>query len=903
MTMLDHALTYAARGWRVHPLRPSAAPYLEAWQNKATTNPDTITTWWTSHPDAGIGIATGRDSGIWVLDIDTDRRRGKTGDETLVELEDAYSPLPDTYEVITGSGGRHLYFAWDPAHEIRNIQSGQLGADIDIRGEGGYVVAPPTPHRLYTTPFQIELGAADHPAPAPDWLYALLARPDTDHHIRLPSAAAGTRPGDLWAATVTWDQLLTDNGWTKLRPGPTGEDRWARPGKDPREGPSATVGYKGSDVLKVFTSSHPHLRAEETYTKLGFLAATRFDGNLAAAASWCRAQGFHAPRPADTITIVGARQAIANAPWPDPDPWTEPATPPPFPLHTLPTWTVDHVQAAAEARQVPVDLCAMLTIGALSAAATGRATVWPAPGWEEPVNLYLVVAMRSGAGKSPAEKAMVGWLRRWERERITAQADAYEAADLTARTAEKRYRKALDAAIAPDEDIASLARIAKAAREKVPVVPRLIIDDTTPEAVAVLLAAHEERLAILSTEADLFDMLLKGNASQRASMNVYLKAWSGDELRRDRKGGQDTGPEGTFLIRPLLTTSVTVQPAVLARVLTDPEMVSRGFAARFMFSMPDDLMGHRDQRRRFRAGDLATADTYETTARALATRWATWGRPADITLTPEAATALEEFLVELEPQLALGAALELLAEWVAKLTGSVARYAGLLHLAEHNDAATPVPETTMTRAIDLGRYWLGHAIAVAGSAEDDTTRRARLLAEWIGTHGAGQITLSELQAGCRRPGEGLDKVTDYIDPVTLLIERGWLRWEGPGDWRAAVGVRRAASPAFAVLPDLLGSSTDDVLAAIRVNRVNPHSELRNAPEPPHTASYPRSPRTASKGESFSPSLSPTPPTSRATRYADCADNAEGESDSPPVDNPGWSIFANPMNAATKEHTP
>ena len=80
-----------------------------------------------------IGIATGHASRIWVLDVDI--ADGKRGDETLAALEATHGPLPDTHEVVTGSGGRHLYFAWPDGIDIRNDQSGRLGPGLDIRGE------------------------------------------------------------------------------------------------------------------------------------------------------------------------------------------------------------------------------------------------------------------------------------------------------------------------------------------------------------------------------------------------------------------------------------------------------------------------------------------------------------------------------------------------------------------------------------------------------------------------------------------------------------------------------------------------------------------------------------------------------------------------------------------------
>lgn len=826
-TNLDHALAYARRGWRVVPVPAGRkVPTITAWQREGTTDEARIRHWWTQAPDHGIGIVCGAASGLWVLDVDV--ADGKAGDETLAELVDAYGALPDTYTVVTGSGGLHIYFAWDGT-PIRNSASGKLGLGLDVRGEGGFVVAPPSLHASGNR-YEVEHSAPDHLATAPAWLVGMLTV-DEERPERAPAPLAGDRPGDLWAQQVTWDELLTADGWTKLRPGPEGEDRWVRPGKDAREGPSATVGYKGSDVLKVFTSSHPHLRADETYTKLGYLAATRFSGDHSAAASWLRSQGHGAATSALDLVGGAPEQAQqANEPWPDPRPLSTVTTLPDFPLETLPAWVVDHACAVAEARQVPVDMCAMLAIGALAAACTGRATVLVHEDWHEPVCLYLVVAMRSGAGKSPAEKAMTSWLRDWERDRMVQVTAANERAVIEHDLAKKKVAALGRNDNASVDDLLAAHEALKAAEAELIPTPRLIIDDATPEAVATMLAAYGERLAVMSSEADLFDGLLRGNPNQRPNVNVYLKAWSGDEMKRDRKGSSETGPESTMLANPLLSVSVSVQPSVLARLLTDGEMVGRGFAARFMVSAPTDLMGKRDQRRRFRSRTTATAGAYRDTATALASRWATWANPAHLRFDQAAQDAFEDFLVELEPSLAVGAEMDALAEWAAKLTASVARYAGLLHLAEHNDAQAPVERQTVERAIALGRYWIAHARAVATSGEDLVTRQAASILDWLADSRRSEVSFTDIHGGCRKRALELWNAADFVPAIELLVDLGWLRPVDNWRWQDRVGVKGQKAARFAILPSVAaGSRSAEVLDVLDIGLMGERDSLSSSP--------------------------------------------------------------------------
>ena len=177
------AAAYASHGWPVFPLhspgngptgcdcsRPcgkNAAKHPRTAHGllDASTDLATVTRWWETWPNANIAIATGTESGLVVLDVDV----GVGGDASLCTFTDEHGRLPDTPTVLTGGGGLHYYFA-HPGEIVRN-SAGKLGAGLDIRGDGGYVVAPPSVHRsgsLY------EWARACEPAPTPGWLLARL---------------------------------------------------------------------------------------------------------------------------------------------------------------------------------------------------------------------------------------------------------------------------------------------------------------------------------------------------------------------------------------------------------------------------------------------------------------------------------------------------------------------------------------------------------------------------------------------------------------------------------------------------------------------------------------------------------------------------------------------------------
>lgn len=143
--MKEYALYYSRLGLAVFPLKPgSKQPLTEHGLKDASKEPQQIESWWSKWPTANIGIATGTVSGgLVVIDLDVDKDKGIDGRVMLREWEVEHEKLPDnTWLAITGRGGYH-YFYHDTS-TVRNRTGIYEG--IDIRGDGGYIVAPPSIH-------------------------------------------------------------------------------------------------------------------------------------------------------------------------------------------------------------------------------------------------------------------------------------------------------------------------------------------------------------------------------------------------------------------------------------------------------------------------------------------------------------------------------------------------------------------------------------------------------------------------------------------------------------------------------------------------------------------------------------------------------------------------------------
>ena len=449
---------------------------------------------------------------------------------------------------------------------------------------------------------------------------------------------------------------------------------------------------------------------------------------------------------------------------------------PPFPTDALPVWVAEYVTALADSTQTPPDLAAMLVLAALATAAGRKVNVLVRPGWLEPLNLYLTVAMAPGTRKSPVFARVAEPLMMWERRALDwAKPDIASAASRK-RIASDLVRQAEKIAAGADEadEREKLTAEAVAVSEMadaivVPVPPRLLADDVTAEAVASLLAEQGGRLAILSAEGDLFDLMAgRYSANHAGNFGVFLKSWAGDDLRVDRKGRPPEHVE-----KPALTLGLAVQPEVLTTIARQPGFRGRGLLARFLYAMPPTNVGSRLTNTAPVPEDIE--HRYGTELAALTTTLAELEESATLNLSPAASMCFERFEASLEPRLhPTTGDLGHIADWGAKLVGHTARIAGLLHLATHlrDGWASPIRSATVRAAIDIADYLAIHALAVFEfMGADPIVADAKSIVEWLECTGDKTFTRRE----CHRAHQSRFLTAADLDPVlSLLEERGWI---------------------------------------------------------------------------------------------------------------------------------
>lgn len=297
------ALDYATElDWRVLRIGLNKIPNVgKDWRSKATTDGHIISQWWDGHHSAdGIGVLTGADSGFWVLDVDV--ANGKQGAETLRALQAEHGKLPVTPTAITGSGGLHFLFRWDPSRPVTNGMATRLGPGLDIRGEGGQIVVSPSTHPSGTqyrwkegrSPWTTEM------AEAPEWLYQLLestAPPPISPSVHATNGSEVT-PADWVRTRYRWDELLGQDGWVFHHEDSDGV-HWTRPGKDKRDGSSAVTHGEDGPLVVFSTEVSAELwrvgkptfdGGAVSVTKFNYIVASRYDGDASTAAREIRAE-------------------------------------------------------------------------------------------------------------------------------------------------------------------------------------------------------------------------------------------------------------------------------------------------------------------------------------------------------------------------------------------------------------------------------------------------------------------------------------------------------------------------------------------------------------------------------------------------------------------------------------
>ena len=249
---LEVARQYAGRGWRVFPVVPdgSKRPAIADWPRQASVDRSRLAAWWSgTHRGHDVGICCGPESDLLVIDIDSHKPEA---DRTFEAWCADHGACPDTCEVLTPKGGRHLYFRWPVGVEPAQ---NSIGPGVDVQSRGRYVLAPPsTGSTGQDYVWEVSAGP-EQIAPAevpPGWIDAWRSMGSTS---AISPACGDDECGDVLRAA----------GFTLARLDNKGQMHWTRPGKSPRDGISATVWPWPDHHAVIWSSSVPGIKTGYPY--------------------------------------------------------------------------------------------------------------------------------------------------------------------------------------------------------------------------------------------------------------------------------------------------------------------------------------------------------------------------------------------------------------------------------------------------------------------------------------------------------------------------------------------------------------------------------------------------------------------------------------------------------------
>jgi hypothetical protein len=467
--------------------------------------------------------------------------------------------------------------------------------------------------------------------------------------------------------------------------------------------------------------------------------------------------------------------------------------PPAFPTHVLPEDLRSWVEAESEATQTPPDLAALLALAVCSATIAKRVIVEPRPGWHEPVNLYTTVLLEPGNRKSAVFTDAIRPLIEVESELREAARPQIASTQSDRRQKEARLKNLEKFAAEKVGDSASEARhealklAEELSNEIEPVEPRLIVQDATEEKIGLMLEQQGGRIASMSPEGGVFDLMAgkygKNNAPQ---FIIYLLGHSGDDHISDR-----VGRPSVRVRKPAITCAYAIQPEVIKSLANTSAFRGRGLLARFLYAAPQSRIGQRT---------IApppmpdfTRERYRQTVRKLSEL----DGETVLQLSVDAESKFRDWEHEIEAMLDDAGRMESIRDWGAKLAGETLRLAAVMHCVERGSTGQ-IEAATIESAIEIAHYLIPHADAVLNmmsAGNDATVTDARYVLRWIRRHERREFTKSEAQ----HHGKRRFPRADDIDPALAELERrGYLRKKperenGPG---------RPASPAFEVNPSI-----------------------------------------------------------------------------------------------------
>lgn len=441
-----------------------------------------------------------------------------------------------------------------------------------------------------------------------------------------------------------------------------------------------------------------------------------------------------------------------------------------FPVDALPEVIRNYVSAVAEHSQTAPDMAAVISLGVLATCLQGKYKIEGTPGYCEPLSLYTVVIAAPGERKSSVMRDMTMFLYEFEREYNKAHSSEIRENRSKRESLERRIsglQKKLERK--EDKEMELELRQLQEQLEETPVAnpARFFADDCSSEALTSLMASNNGVFSVISTEGGVFD-IMAGRYSNKTNIDIWLKGHCGDAIYVDRMTR-----EAECILHPTLSAILSIQPSVLDEIMSNTTMTGRGLIARFLYASPPSRIGTRAFRAQSVPPEVSAA------YRSMIFRMMALpvdGEPHTVHLSEKAFDLLADYFQEHEKFLAGEG--QAISDWASKYIGAVLRIAGLLHCADMEDTEQDVSASTISRAIQIGKYFLAHATyAYSMMGTDLSIQKAKFVLAKLKRRNISVIKRSELFQMCR--GKFFKKTEEIFPTLELLEGHGYICLEEP----------------------------------------------------------------------------------------------------------------------------
>lgn len=711
-------------GFSPFPLQRGDKKPISEWKEYQTAiaTPEQCAQW--DNQSYNVGIATGAISNFFVLDVD-----GIEGQQTLKELETTYGALPETVTVQSGKG-KHYYFRMpEDKRIIRNLSGrsvdGEVLPSLDIRGDGGYIIAPPSLHPNGQRYCWINAPNDTDIAHAPEWLLELVAKPLEPKTIN-PAGNGKTFPASYLEAALAGELA-------SLR--------------------QAMNGTRNDTLNKAAFS-------------MGQLVAHGLDENRIVSELLHTATAIGLPIDEASNTIASGLQTGMTSPramnarsrkgktiyWEPPILFNIIQTPHISPA-LLPSELSEFSEALARATETPVEMAIACVLGAASVALAGKYVVSPKPGWTEHLNTYWFVELPPANLKSKVIRSCAAPLTDWERQQKEKLWPEIKRQESINKSKQKHIDRLRDKAAKEEsneerdklfEEIAE--KEAELAANPIPTLPRLFANNATSESLENLTYEQGGVFSVISDEGGVIETLTGLYTNGRANVDIILKGIDGGETRIKRK-------DRDIMMKPLLTFILCVQPAIREKMGKNPSLQGNGTLERFLYLLPHSKIGYRTHNQP-PVSPLVQHHYQETIMRLLEIPYErdSMGQlmPLTITLSNEAYQLFYDFQLWLEPKLKKGEELYACQGWAGKIAGFALRIAGLMHVIRTKGGSLKIEADTMQAALTMAKALTEHAkAAYLFMGQDEAVQNAQHILTWIITNRAMTFKRTELTTAMR----------------------------------------------------------------------------------------------------------------------------------------------------------